>query len=65
MDNKRNEKPYHKRDAMFQKRILKPTDENNIANKTIRNKVTQMKKTENSKQISRLLGKILVARKYM
>ena len=35
-----------KRDALFQKWILSPTEENHIAYKTIRNKVTQMIRTE-------------------
>ena len=35
-----------KRDAMVQKWILSPTEENHIAYKTIRSKVTQIIKTE-------------------
>ena len=52
-----------KRDVMFQKWILSPTEENHIAYKTIRNKVTQMIRTEKSKLISTHLVKILVPKK--
>ena len=46
MDNKRDKKSYHKTDALFQKWIFSPSEENHIAYKTIRNKVTHIIRTE-------------------
>ena len=45
-----------KQDAMFQKWILSPTEENYIAYKTIRNKVTQMIRTEKKRANFDTLG---------
>ena len=46
MDDKRKKNLITKRDTMFQKWILSPTKENHVAYKTIRDKVTQMIRTE-------------------
>ena len=46
MDNKRNKKFYHKERRTVPIWILSPTEENHIAYKTIRNKVTPIIRTE-------------------
>ena len=54
-----------KRDALFPKWQLSPTEENHVAYKTTRNKVTQMIRTEKSKLVSTHFVKMLVPRKDM
>ena len=52
-----------KRDALFQNWILSPTEENHIAYKTIRNKVTQMISTEKKQANFDALGQNFSSKK--